>query len=78
MNDFYNKSNGMSISTQRFVDSLRKMGHTVRVVANDSNGNPEYPMEVLRIPIFSGIIEKEGYTFAKTDKEILEEASVKI
>lgn len=74
MNDFFNKSNGMCISTQRFADSLRKMGYKVRIVANDSNGDPEYPMEVLRIPIFAGIIEKEGYTFAKIDKEILEEA----
>ena len=74
MNDFFNRSNGMSISTQRFAASLRKMGHEVRIAANASNGNPDYPMEVLRIPIFAGIIEKEGYTFAKINKKLLEEA----
>ena len=74
INDFFNKINGMSISTQRFVTSLRKMGHEVRIAANASNGNPEYPMEVLRIPVFAGIIEKEGYTFAKINKKLLEEA----
>lgn len=74
MNDYFNMTNGMSISTQRFVKAFREMGHEVRVCANASNGTPDYPMDVLKIPILNGIIDKEGFIFAKTDRTMLTEA----
>lgn len=70
-NDYYNNSNGMCISTQRFVGEFRKMGLEVRVCTNDRYGVPDYPLGVLRVPVFAGIIEKEGYTFAKTDRQVI-------
>lgn len=74
MNDYFNKSNGMCISTQRFVASMRDFGHEVRICANDKNGTPDYPLNVLHIPIFDRIITKEGFTFSKIDRATLKEA----
>lgn len=34
IDDYFNKSNGMSISTQRFVHELKKMGQDVRILSS--------------------------------------------
>ncbi len=73
-NDYFNDSNGLCISTQRFIKLFKEKGHEVRVVTNNRRGISEYPLEVYKVPIFHGIIEKEGYTFAKTDEKIITEA----
>lgn len=43
IDDYFNKSNGMSISTQRFVKQFSKMGQDVRVLASIAGGEPDYP-----------------------------------
>ena len=67
INDYLNKSNGMCISTQRFVERFRAAGHEVRVLSNRRYGEVDYSLDVVRVPLFAGIIEKEGYTFARAD-----------
>ena len=67
INDYLNKSNGMCISTQRFVEQFRAAGHEVRVLSNRRYGEVDYSLDVVRVPLFAGIIEKEGYTFARAD-----------
>lgn len=74
INDYMNKSNGMGISTQRFVEEFRKAGHEVRIATNNRYGETDYPMDVLTLPVFAGLIEKEGFTFAKTDRDLLQQA----
>ena len=74
INDYLNKSNGMCISTQRFVKEFQKMGHTVRIITNNRYGELDYALEVVKIPIFAPLVEKEGYTFAKVDRAIIREA----
>ena len=73
-NDYFNNSNGMCISTQRFVTEFERMGYEVRVCTNNRYGESYYPLGVLNVPVFAGIIEKEGYTFAKTDRKVLRKA----
>lgn len=74
INDYLNKSNGMCISTQRFVEEFRTAGHEVRIATNDRYGVLDYPLGVVRIPVFSGVIEKEGFTFARADMRTIREA----
>lgn len=45
IDDYFNKSNGMSISTQRFVKQFSKMGQDVRVLASIAGGEPDYPFQ---------------------------------
>lgn len=72
--DYFNESNGLCISTQRFIKCFKEYGHEVRVATNNRNGQSEYPLDVYKVPVFHGIIEKEGYTFAKNDEKVLTEA----
>lgn len=74
INDYLNKSNGMCISTQRFVEEFRAAGHEVRIATNDRYGALDYPLGVVCIPVFSGIIEKEGFTFARADMRTIRKA----
>ena len=74
INDYMNSSNGMCISTQRFVAEYKKMGHQVRIVTNNRYGELDYPLDVVKVPVFSDIIEKEGYTFAKVNREVIRKA----
>lgn len=74
INDYLNKSNGMCISTQRFVEEFRAAGHEARIATNDRYGALDYPLGVVRIPVFSGIIEKEGFTFARADMRTIRKA----
>ena len=74
INDYLNRSNGMCISTQRFVEEFRAAGHEVRIATNDRYGALDYPLGVVRIPVFSGIIEKEGFTFARADMRTIRKA----
>lgn len=65
INDYLNKSNGMCISTQRFVKEFQKMGHEVRIITNNRYGELDYSLDVVKIPVFSDVIEKEGYTLQR-------------
>ena len=44
INDYLNKSNGMCISTQRFVEEFRAAGREVRIATNDRYGALDYPL----------------------------------
>lgn len=72
--DYFNNSNGLCISTQRFVKEFKEKGNEVRIVTNNKNGESDYPLDVYKVPFFNKIIEREGYTFAKKDKNKLIEA----
>ncbi len=72
--DYFNESNGLCISTQRFIECFKSYGHEVRVTTNNRNGVSEYPLEVYKLPLVNGLCEREGYTFAKKDEKILTEA----
>lgn len=74
IDDYFNKSNGMSISTQRFVHEFQKMRQDVRILSSIAGGEPDYPLPIMTVPIFKNIIAKEGFHFAKPKKEIIEEA----
>ena len=60
MDEFFAPNNGLSISAQRFTAELRARGHDVRVLAGDVCGVPEFPLPEFRVPIFDGLIKRQG------------------
>lgn len=41
--EYFNQSNGLSLSTQRFVEQFKRLGDEVRVLSSDRGGKSEYP-----------------------------------
>lgn len=74
MNEYTSTSNGMSISTQRFVKEFKKLGYEVRVLARGGSEEVDYPLEEYKVPLLNNLIKKQGFSFVKINKEILEEA----
>jgi 1,2-diacylglycerol 3-alpha-glucosyltransferase len=74
INEFNAKTNGLSISTERFYNEFKRLGADVRVLGGHQYGEVDYSLEKKSIHPFEHIIEKQGYVFAKIDKKIIEEA----
>ncbi|URW73949.1 hypothetical protein [Lactobacillus kefiranofaciens] len=41
IDDYFNRSNGMCISTQRFVGQYKKMGQDVRILSTNLGGQAD-------------------------------------
>ncbi|GAA3637917.1 glycosyltransferase [Lactobacillus hamsteri] len=74
IDDFFNKSNGMCISTQRFAHEFKKAGNEVRIVSYNFGGQADYPLPEMIIPFFRKIIAKEGYHMALPKNKVLKKA----
>ena len=76
MNNAYTKGNGLAGSCRRTVRYLREAGEDVRILsAMGANGEtPDYVLPDDIIPVFSGIIRKQNYAFAKHDNDVIREA----
>jgi len=74
ISDFYNNSNGLCVSTQRFIKEFRKLGHEVRVISSNHGGEPDYSLPIKRYPVINGVVEKQNFHFAKPIKKIIDEA----
>ena len=72
--EYFNTSNGLSVSTQRFVKEFARLGEEVRVLSSDHGGISDYSVPVMRIPLVDRIMEKQNYHFAKPDADVVEEA----
>ena len=59
--EHFNKSNGLSLSTKRFVEQLRRVGDEVRVLSSDHDGKSEYSVPVMRVPLVAGVMEQQNY-----------------
>ena len=72
--EFFNKSNGLSLSTQRFAEQFRRLGDEVRVLSSDHGGKSEYSVPVMRVPLVAGIMEQQNYHFAKPVASVIRDA----
>lgn len=71
------ETNGTTATCNRFAHELRKKGHTVRILSIPHPlKNPEhyFNLKPFHFPIFQGLIEKEGFSFAKLDYEVIYQA----
>lgn len=79
INNFFLPGNGICSSAQRTVKALRDAGQDVRVLAGPNKLNPDgpqadFPLKEFHFPVFQPIIEAEGFSYAKGDLKIIEEA----
>lgn len=72
--DQYNTTtNGTTTSARRFVENLRKQGHTIRILTSGEPGPDLYILRPAYIPIVTSIARKQGITFSKIDKKVINE-----
>lgn len=78
VNNFYASGNGLSASARRTVKYLREAGQDVRVLSGKNHEaptpQPDYVLADFHVPVFDGLIQSHGYTFAKTDIAIIKKA----
>lgn len=74
IDDYFNQSNGMCISTQRFVKEFKKMGHDIRIISRSINGTPDYAMPRLSVSFLNKLIQKEGFHLAWPIKNEIKKA----
>lgn len=78
LNNFYCSGNGLAASARRTVAALREAGQEVRVLSGPNHTlggpQPEYLLKDFIFPIFQPIINAQGYHFASTDMQVVEEA----
>lgn len=74
LDDYFNQTNGMCISTQRFVREFRQEGQQVRILSTSSQGQADYPVPELIIPFFRRIIAKESFRLAVPVKKQIRQA----
>lgn len=71
-------NNGTTIAALNLIRSLKKRGHTVRVVCSDQNRkgqNGFYVVPNLNLgPLLNRYLQKNGVTLAKADKKIISSA----
>lgn len=75
IDDYFNTTNGMAISTQRFAKQLRQLGHEVRILSTSSNDNKvDYPVPRIKPVLFSNLISQQGYIFGKPVDSTIQKA----
>ena len=76
MNNAFAKGNGLSASCLRTVKYLREAGEDVRLLTQygEDGEQPDYALKDKTIPIFDGLVHKQGYSFAKADDDVIREA----
>ena len=78
INNLYTQGNGLSGSARRTMAYLTAAGVEVKALSaanpDPTGPQPEFVLKDDRIPIFHGIIKKQGYAFAKADEAIISEA----
>ncbi len=71
-------NNGTTATAMRLGYELMKKGHTIRVLTcsnyEGEKGEYVYQLNPYNVPIFNGIILKQGMQFASYDEEVCEEA----
>ena len=78
VNNYYASGNGLSASARRTVKYLREAGQEIRVLSGRNHEadepQPDYVLGDFHVPVFDGLVQSNGYKFAKTDISLIEEA----
>ncbi len=73
-NDAPESSKGAAIWASRYVETLRKRGHEVRVVSTGLPEKDKYIVKTKVYPFINNIVETNGFTFARVDEPVVREA----
>ena len=71
---FFSANNGMTISSRRFAECLRRDGYNVRIASTAAPGQTPYRMETYHLPVFDNLVTAQGMAFALPDDAVLREA----
>ena len=78
VNNYYASGNGLSASARRTVQYLREAGQDVRVLSGRNHEadepQPDYVLADFHVPVFDGLVQSNGYKFAKTDFAVIRRA----
>lgn len=74
IDDYFNKTNGMCISTQRFAKEFKKQEQQVKILSTSIGGYADYSVKEFIIPFFRKIIAKEGFHMAWPNQKTIHEA----
>lgn len=78
INNFHLNGNGLCASARRTVAELKKLGEDVRILSGPNKyaaePQPDYPLKEFIFPFFQTIIESNGFSYAKSDEKVMEEA----
>lgn len=76
INNAFAKGNGLCGSCRNTVRYLREAGEDVRIlsVEGEEGEKPDYVLPHGRLPVFDGLVQRQGYSFAKGDIKIVTEA----
>ena len=78
VNNYYASGNGLSASARRTVQYLREAGQEVRVLSGKNHEaetpQPDYVLADFHVPVFDGLVQSNGYKFAKTDFAMIRRA----
>ena len=78
VNNYYAEGNGLSASARRTVKYLKEAGLEVKTIsaANPYSNleEPDYILPDFKVPIFDGLVRKQGYSFSKSDDDVIREA----
>ncbi|MCR5325244.1 MAG: glycosyltransferase [Bacteroidales bacterium] len=77
-NNAFNPGNGLSVSARNTIKNLRAHGVDARLMAvrnPDPDGpQPDFPLRHFKFPIFEPVIRKNGFCYAKIDRDRIDEA----
>lgn len=67
-------TNGNTISAHQLRDNLVARGHDVRIAAAGESYEGKYGFGIYHLPLFDGLVQAQGFTFGKPDREKMKEA----
>ncbi|WP_407427017.1 glycosyltransferase [Treponema sp.] len=74
IDSFDDLNNGTTASARRFVENLRKLGHTVRILTAGIPGPDKFILKKWKVPVVSFFADKQGITFARPDENVIRQA----
>lgn len=77
-NNAFNPGNGLSVSARNTIRHLRERGIDARLMAvanpNPGGPQPDFPLRHFKFPVFEPVIRKNGFCYAKIDRDRIDEA----
>src|SRR5690554_2454483 len=73
IDNYKHQSNGTKITTRRFIEALRKRGHTIRILST-GEGKDIYTLKERYIPFVTKVARKQDVVFSKPHKATIKKA----